>query len=155
MYLAIVVLLMLILPVVSIFVEFIVLHSAADLLFLVGKWFVFWAVGVRLLLAGLRQVVNPAFTAQTIFGVRDQGALTIVQELGFGNLSIGLIGALSLIEARWIVPAAVAGAAFYGLAGIKHLTKGERNGLENIAMISDLFIFVVLVGDLIATRPGA
>jgi hypothetical protein len=32
---------------------------------LVGKWFVFWAaVGVRLGLAGLRQILQPSFTAE-------------------------------------------------------------------------------------------
>ena len=30
---------------------------------LVGKWFVFWAVGARLFIAGIRQVIQPAFTA--------------------------------------------------------------------------------------------
>ncbi|MGO8833138.1 MAG: hypothetical protein ACLQE9_10035 [Roseiarcus sp.] len=155
MYLAIVVLLMLVLPVGSIFAESAILHSAVPLPLLIGKWFVFWSVGVRLLLAGLRQIANPAFTAQTIFDVKDKAALTIVQELGFGNLSIGLIGALSLVNAGWIVPAAIAAAAFYGLAGMKHLIKSERNALETIAMISDLFIFVVLAGDLAVTLNPA
>ena len=94
---------------------------------------------------------NPAFTAETIFDVREKAALTIVQELGFANLSIGLVAALSLVFRDWVAPAAVAGGLFYGLAGIKHLTKGERNATENIAMISDLFIFVALAGFLAAS----
>ena len=144
MYLAIIILLMGVLPIASILVEFVLLHSSADLLFLLGKWFVFWSVGVRLLLAGLRQIANPEFTAQTIFDVKEKAALTIVQELGFGNLAIGLLGALTLLNAQWIAPAAIVGGLFYGLAGIKHLMKGDRNATENIAMVSDLFIAVVL-----------
>jgi hypothetical protein len=35
---------------------------------------------------------------------------------------------------------------FYGLAGMKHLIKGDRNRTENIAMVSDLWIFLVLAG---------
>src|SRR5208337_1887623 len=92
MYLAMIILLMGALPVASIAVEFAALHGGADLLSLIGKWFVFWPVGVRLILAGLRQVADPKFTAGTIFGVKDAAALTIVQELGFGNLSIGTSG---------------------------------------------------------------
>jgi len=151
MYLAAIVLLMGLLPVGSILVEHGAAHTNADLIILIGKWFVFWSVGIRLMLAGARQMFNPAFTAETIFEVREKAALTIVQELGFGNLSIGLIGALSLIFKDWVIPAAVAGGLFYGLAGIKHLVKGDRNAIENIAMISDLFIFVVLAGFLVAS----
>ncbi len=101
----------------------------------------FWAVGVRLMLAGLRQIVNPEFTAATIFGVKEKAALTIVQELGFANVAIGLLGALTLLNRQWIAPAEI-----FGLRRWTRSTpdKGDRNATENIAMISDLFI---------ATRP--
>jgi hypothetical protein len=144
MYLAVIILLMGVLPAASVVIEFGMQRGSADLVFLIGKWFVFWSVGIRLMLAGLRQIVNPEFTADAIFGVKEKAALTIVQELGFANLSIGLFGALALVKTEWIVPAAITGGLFYGLAGIKHLIKGDRNTTENIAMVSDLFIFVVL-----------
>jgi hypothetical protein len=99
-----------VLPIVSILIEFFVPHSSHDLLFLIGKWFVFWSVGIRRMLAGVRQIANPTFTADAIFGVKEKGALTIVQELGFGNLSIGLLAALP----DRIVPAAITGELFYG-----------------------------------------
>jgi hypothetical protein len=149
MYLAMIILLMGALPIASIAVEF-AAHGGPDVMSLIGRWFVFWAVGVRLILAGLRQVADPKFTAGTIFGVKDQAALTIVQELGFGNLSIGTLGALSLIHREWIAPAALAGGLFYGLAGVKHALRHDRNAIENIATASDLFIFVVLAGYLAA-----
>ena len=150
MYLAMIILLMGALPVASIAIEFAHLSDGAGLLSLIGKWFVFWPVGVRLLLAGLRQVVDPKFTAGTIFGVKDKAALVVVQELGFANLSIGALGALSLVRQQWIVPAAITGGLFYGLAGIKHVLRSDRNGIENIAMASDLFILIVLAGYLAA-----
>ena len=150
MYLGVVILLMGVLPVASIVVEFVVLHGQADFLALIGKWFVFWPVGVRLILAGLRQIADPSFTAGTIFGVKEKAALTIVRELGFANVSIGLLAALSLVHRQWIVPAALAGGLFYGLAGINHLFRRERNAVEDIATVSDLFIFVVLAGYLAA-----
>jgi hypothetical protein len=53
MYVAIVAIFMLILPVASIAGE--VLSGSAPLsLLLVGKWFVVWSVGARLLVAGFR-----------------------------------------------------------------------------------------------------
>jgi hypothetical protein len=144
MYLTVVILLMGALPVVSIVAESALFHGGADLVLLVGKWFVFWPVGIRLILAGLRQTTNPSFTAGSIFGVKDKGAHPIVRELGFGNLSIGLVGSCSVIIPGWITPAAVAGGLFYGLAGVQHLTKGDRNAKETIAMVSDLLAFLVL-----------
>ena len=150
MYLTAVVLLMAVLPIASILAEAILARGGADVPWLIGKWFVFWSVGVRLMLAGLRQVFNPKFTAETIFGLKDEAALTIVRELGFGNLSIGLLGLVSLPNPNWTVPAAVAGGLFYGLAGIEHLRHGELNAKETVAMISDLFICAILASFLAA-----
>jgi hypothetical protein len=132
------------LPLVSIIAEFALQHGGADPIFLIGKWFVFWSVGVRLMLAGLRQIAQPSFTADAIFGVKDKGALIIVQELGFGDLSIGLLGALTLSRPDWIAPSAIVGGCFYALAGFRHLIDSERNTTENVAMVSDLLIAVVL-----------
>jgi hypothetical protein len=143
MYLATVVLLMLVLPLASIVIE-VVAHGGADLWFVVGKWFVFWAVGIRMGLAGLRQTFNPAFTAQTIFGLKDESAFAIVRELGFANFSMGVLGVASLFNRNWMLPAALCGGLYYGLAGIGHWVKGKRNSHENIALISDLLIFILL-----------
>ena len=150
MYRSAIIVLMGVLPVASIAIDFLARHGDADLRLLIGKWFVFWAVGVRLILAGARQLTGPSFAAETIFGVRDKAALPIVQELGMGNLSIGLLGALALVHAGWIVPAAIAGTLFYGLAGINHLLRSGRNAHQNMAMVSDLIAFVVLAGYLAA-----
>jgi hypothetical protein len=150
MYLAIVVLLMGALPVLSVVAETAWSSEGADVLIVVGRWFVFWPVGVRLLLAGVRQCLNPAYTAETIFGCRDPIARKLVVEIGFGNLAMGTVGAVSLAVPGWLVPAALLGAIYYGLAGLGHLRGGERNRIETIAMVSDLFIAAVLVAWLLA-----
>lgn len=153
MYLAVILLLMFVLPVVSVIAEALV-TADADLVFLIGKSFVFWAVGARLLLAGARQVSNPAFTAQTIFGVTDAKAFPLVQEIGFGNLSIGLLAVATILEPAWVTPAALAGCPFFALAGFKHLQHAARNRHENLAMLSDLCIALVLALYLAAMAIG-
>jgi hypothetical protein len=145
MYLWMTILLIFVFPVASVLVEAFLFHSGAGLALLVGKWFVFWAVGIRLFLAGLRQALTPRFTAEEIFGIKAPEPLVIVQELGFANLSMGLVGLLTVLNGLWVAPAGIAGGLFYGLAGIKHATRKERNLLENVATVSDLFIFVVLL----------
>jgi hypothetical protein len=144
MYFASVILLLVVLPVASIFAEVFLSHHAMSMA-LVGRWFVFWGVGVRLLLAGVRQVLQPRFTAKEIFGIDDPGSFAIVREVGFANLSMGLLGVCTLFRGDWLVPAAVVSGLYYGLAGTGHVFSQERNAKEYLAMISDGFIFAVLL----------
>lgn len=109
------------------------------------KWFVFWAVGVRLLVAGLRQIVQPRYTAEKILNIKGEESKLLVRELGFGNTSIGCIAAATLQTPAWLMPAAIAGAVFYGLAGVNHFLRKARNLNENLAMVSDVMVAVVLI----------
>ena len=144
MYVVMVLLLLAILPAGSVIAEHSYFHSAAPLVFLIGKWFTFWAAGVRLFIAGLRQVLQPAFTAEEIFGLKGSGAFPIVRELGFANLCMGLLSICSIFHASWVVPGALVGGLYYGLAGAGHIAQGHRNAKENMALYSDLGIFLLL-----------
>jgi hypothetical protein len=143
-YIAIVFLLMLVFPVLSVVCEHYFLGSAAGFLLLVGKWFVFWSVGIRLALAGVRQILNPKYTAERIFGLKTSEPWVVVRELGFANISLGCIALGTILAHSWVTPSAVAGAVFYGLAGTNHLIIENRNRLQNVAMLSDLFAFGIL-----------
>lgn len=149
MYYLMIILLMAVLPIASIIIEHLV--DSADTLLLAGKWFVFWAGGVRLTMAGVRQIANPAFTAKTIFDIEDAGAQKIVIELGFANLAMGLVSLASLLRADWVLPAAIVTGLYYGLAGVKHVFNANRNRIENWATVSDLLIFVVLAAYAVLT----
>src|SRR5580704_14536861 len=151
MYFAIVILLLLIFPLASVTTEAVLSRHTVSVILLIGKWFVFWAVGVRLFIAGARQVIQPRFTAEEIFGLADRGVFPIVRELGFANLSMGLLGICSLVRSGWIVPAALVGGLYYGLAGIGHVFQKEKNAKENIAMVSDGFIFLVLLAFVVSS----
>ena len=144
MYTLVIVFLMFIFPIASIFVELFLLKSTSAVMPLVGKWFVFWAVGVRLFSAGLRQSTQPRFTAETILGVKGIEQFILVQELGFANLSMGVLGMSTLLDGIWVFPAALVGCIFIGLAGIRHLFSKGRNRLENNAMASNLVISCIL-----------
>jgi hypothetical protein len=149
MYYAIVACLMFIFPVASIAIDASAQaspHSVASIVPVIAKWSVFWMVGVRLLIAGLRQIVQPAFTAKTILGIQGDDALLLVRELGFGNTAFGVLGIATLLVPGWTLAGALAGGLFYGLAGINHAVQPHRNALENTAMASDLFAAVALLG---------
>jgi hypothetical protein len=143
MYLLIVLLLMLVLPAGSIYVEHSYLHSTAPTMLLVGKWFVFWSAGVRLFLAGLRQFFQPRFTSHEIFGIESDDVLPLVRELGVANFAAGVVGIASLAKPSFTLPVAISATIYYGIAGILHVAQSARNRNENVAMVSDLFIAVI------------
>ena len=143
-YVISVILLMLVLPVVSIVASHWVSGAPLGWL-LIGRWFVFWALGVRLLTAGIRQAMKPEFTAKEIFHFSGDESFVVVRELGFANISLGLIGVLSLIKVEWTQAAAICGGLYMGIAGMMHFFKKPVSFNEWVAMISDLFIFVISV----------
>jgi hypothetical protein len=145
MYVLIVVTLMLVFPFASIAIETVLRDHGVLNLAVVLRWFVFWMVGIRLLMAGLRQIVQPSYTAATILGIRGSEAEIVVRELGIANTAIGSIGIGSILFPSWVFPMALVGAIFYGLAGINHLAHKQRNNLQNVAMTSDLFAALVLL----------
>jgi hypothetical protein len=143
MYIAVVALLMFVLPLGSAFAEH-ALPGAAPFMALIGKWFVFWSAGVRLVLAAARQLFQPEFTARQIFKIEGADALPLVREIGAANLAIGAVGAASLWRPDFILPIALAAAIFYAIAGFRHLLETDRSLNETVAMGSDLFVFIVL-----------
>lgn len=143
MYLAILALTLFVMPALSILLAP-MLGSGEGFLTLLGQWFVFWAVGVRLGLAGLRQVFQPEFTAREIFRFTGTEALQVIQELGFANLSMAALGLIAVAVPGFVLPAAVAGCLFYGIAGIRHIPTPDKTRNERLAMVTDLWAAAVL-----------
>lgn len=144
MYLVIIWGLTLVIPAISVLIAM-SLTPNPDIVLIVGTWFTFWGVGIRLLTAGVRQVMQPAFTAKTIFRIQDPEAEKLVSEIGFGNLAMGLVGALTLLVPAWLAPAALTGGLYLGLAGIKHVLNAKRTREETHAMLTDLIVAVICV----------
>ncbi|MBS9478764.1 hypothetical protein [Ancylobacter radicis] len=145
MYYAIILLTMVVLPVLSIAGELATTSGIGAFLVVSIKWFAFWAVGVRLLLAGITQIWKPAFTVKGILGIDEPRAHVLAQELGFANVAIGFTGLLSLAFSAWVLPVALVGGLFLGLAGINHARRPHRNMRENVAMFSDLWAAIILL----------
>lgn len=149
MYIFAVAFFMFIFPIVSIAIDLLLGNNDTGLVAIIGQWFIFWAVGVRLLTAGVRQIIKPHLTSEGILGIKSKEAGQLVRELGFANVSIGIVAIISLWITAWQSAAALAGGLFLLLAGIEHIPKKRRNFEENIAMASDLFIGLLLLAYLI------
>jgi hypothetical protein len=143
-YFVTIIALTIVLPIGSAIAEAYYLQPTAGLVPLIGKWTAFFATGVRLLIAGLRQVFQPRFTLKQIFEIDDEAPQQIVQELGFANLAMAALGLMALLHPMLTFAAALVGGLYYGLAGLKHVSKGERNSERTTAMATDLWVFAVL-----------
>ncbi|WP_181064498.1 hypothetical protein [Pseudoclavibacter sp. AY1F1] len=140
-----------------------------------GIWFAFWGVGSRLIVAGISQLMNPRRTSQTILGAAqdesdergpggaattptgavvltevDTATVQVVQELGLANLSLGAVALVSSLVPGWGLVGALPGAIYLGLAGIRHLVKRGKSTNELVATWTDLLVFVLVVGGVVA-----
>ena len=97
---------------------------------LFSKWFIFSAVGLRLFLAGIKQVKNPEFTAKQIFHLDSPDSFPILRELGFANICFGLVAIVSLFKPDWRIVSAFASGLYYGIAGVQHGLK-KTSGVMN------------------------
>lgn len=152
MYFIIVIATTIVLPVASALIELSGLniagmHMASSTILIIyfGKWYVFWAGGLRLLLAGLRQTFQPTFTLKQIFNIDHEPSEHIVQELGFANLSMGLLCVTTLAFPQLVMAGAIVSGLYYGLAGLRHFIGHEpRNAQRTLAMGTDILVFAVL-----------
>jgi len=133
-----------VLPFISYGVECLIYPRHGFLPLELGKWFIFHAVGFRLTLAGMRQLVKPAFTAKTVFQMESNDSYPVIRELGFANLCFGLIGLLSLFLPGWRMVSAFGSGIYYGLAGLQHSLKKDPGGNQRFALYTDLIIFFFL-----------
>lgn len=147
MQLIAIILLMAILPILSIIQDVSTNHVA--LVDALGKWFVFWGVGWRLVGAAVHQMMRPGYTAKDIFEIHDPAASKLVLEIGFGNLALGIPAIASLYFPAWVPALALAGCIFYALAGIQHIRNKASTRSEIAAMVSDLGIATILLAYLL------
>ncbi|SRR5579862_1107598 len=146
MYFASVLMLTLVLPLGSAYAEHELVRESLPWMLVVGKWWAFWAGGVRLLIAGARQQVQPRFTSQTIFGIESDDPLPFIRELGMANCAMGVLGITAAFVPAFVLPAAIVTGLYYLQAGIGHVRHGGRNLQRNVAMVSDLTVAAALLG---------
>ena len=133
-----------IVPLTAICAEASVVGSPPRLSAIALKWFVFCGIGLRLGTAGIKQIIKPQFTAREIFKIQNDSILPIIRELGFANVCFSVIAIMSLFLPAFRIPAAVAGGLYFGFAGLLHILKPKDSKNEIFALVSDIFIFLVI-----------
>jgi hypothetical protein len=74
------------------------------------------------MLAGLRQMFQPRYTAQVILSLKSEESLILVRELGFANFAIGLVGLGSAAMTSDLWASAVLLASFVAMLTSHNLT---------------------------------
>ena len=131
MYIFVVSLLMFILPILSIITEVFIKKDVSNLAGLVLQWFLFWSIGIRLFTAGIHQILKPRYTLN-LLSIDDRAASQLVKELGFANISIGIIAIVALFNGLWQPAAAICGSLFLLLSGLTHFKKSDKTLTETL-----------------------
>ena len=110
-----------------------------------GRWWVFWGVGTRLVVAGAVQFFRPATTAG-ILGTAEvsPGEQQVTRELAMANMGMGFAGLLAIVPV-WAAPAGAAGGVFLLAAGLMHVMKKGKNAQETVATWTDLLVGAVAI----------
>lgn len=131
------------------------LAVGGDPVLVYGKWWVFWGVGTRLLVAGLAQVSSKCPTAEILGSTTASVAeKQLTRELGTANIGMGLAGLLALVPG-WALPAGLAGGVFLLLAGLMHVTKKDKGPEEALATWTDLLVGVAVLVLAVGVIVGA
>lgn len=125
------------LPLVSVAVARVSVPESA-LLPLVGRWFVFWAAGLRLFLDGAGQLFR-----RRAAGFRPEAAVAA--------LAIGATGLMAVHRTHWTPAAAMAGGIFLGGLALVRLAQGGRSRAATAGAAGDLFAAAML-GVYLASR---
>jgi hypothetical protein len=141
------------LPIISGVVELAVVGGDPVLVF--GKWWVFWGVGTRLLVAGVAQVSGRGPTSAILgAAVPSIPERQLARELGTANIGMGVAGLLALVPG-WALPAGLAGGVFLLIAGILHVPKKGKNAQETLATWTDLVVGLAVIVLAVDTLVGA
>ncbi len=83
------------------------------------KWFLFWSIGIRLLLIGIKKVLFPLFYIKKVYKSYCNQP-NIIKDFGFSYISIGILGIISLFYDNWKFPTYITGSILYLLIGLNY-----------------------------------
>ena len=135
----------LVLPIISIVINLIInnrKNNSENIFEIIGKWFIFWSLGVRLIIAGLMQIFNPIYTNNLLqLSLND---FIIIRELGLANFSIGLLCTISYFKKSLQKYVCIYMFIFFTGASILHIIRIENiNFDELISLITDIILIII------------
>ncbi|HTE28416.1 hypothetical protein [Flavitalea sp.] len=109
---------------------------------LIGKWFAFWAIGIRLLVAGFMQLTRKSNSRNHLSAREDSGM--VKKATGVANLVLSALGFLCVASSEGSLLAAITVGVYLGLAGLQHDFKKPATASGWISLIYDFIVFSVI-----------
>ena len=130
------------LPVLSVAYEY---HFAQAALTgaLIGKWFAFWAIGVRLMLAGCTQLASRRSKSRDVFAAREDSKI-VKKATGVADIVLAAMGFLCFEIGEASLLATITLGIYMGLACLQQDFKKPATITGWINMVYDLIVFAVI-----------
>ena len=110
---------------------------------LIGKWLLFWSVGIRLLGAGIIQITT-CLPGNVGFLSNREDSNTVRKATGIANLVLAGMSFLCVANDGWSLLAAITVGIYVGLAGMQYDFKTPANRNAWINLVYDVVVFVVV-----------
>ncbi len=127
-------------PLCSIIIELIYKKDSPDP-GLIGKWFIFWGLGVYLLASGIVHMVRPLADLNRFYGSKDQVARGMVRKLGIAKITMGVAGILSLFNGQLLEITALMTVVYFGMTTLWYFLRKADPAYEAFTLVSDLMLF--------------
>jgi len=137
----------LILPIFSVVINSIINYRknvSENIYELICKWFIFWSLGIRLIIAGLMQIFNPIYTNNLLqLNLND---FIIIRELGLANFSIGLLCIISFFKKPLQKYVCIYMVIFFMGASVLHIIRMKNiNFDESITLFTNIFLIIISI----------
>ncbi len=111
---------------------------------LLGRWFVFWTIGVRLMVAGLTEVMSSRRQGNIIF-LQGSESGEYRKIIGYLKILLAALGFLCMIKAQSSLIAALTAGIYLGLTGFRHDFKKPCTAIEWLYLGYDIIVFFVII----------
>ena len=113
------------------------------------KWFLFWSIGIRLLLIGIKKVLFPLFYIKKVYKSYCNQP-NIIKDFGFSYISIGILGIISLFYDNWKFPTYITGSILYLLIGLNYFKEEyHKFNISNFYNLINIFFPIIILSIII------
>jgi hypothetical protein len=117
--------------------------NASISIILLGKWFLFWTIGVRLMVKGFAQVIRSVRNGNSSLLNRDETG-DFTKMLGLAKMALAGMGFLCVVNDQWSLLATITVGVYLGLTGFQHDFKRPTTTRGWMSMSYDFLVFTVI-----------
>ena len=110
---------------------------------LLGRWFILWVVGIRLLVVGFAKVIHSGRKGNAVLLNSDDG-IGLSKITGLAKMALAGLGFLCVAYDQWSLLPTITVGIYLGLAGFQHDFKKPTTSEGWISMSYDMIVCTVI-----------